>query len=409
MVEGVVLAAWFLPALFAVMMVVGYVHSHKLQTGHSTELIIQVTTIGNQESVNGIISAIRGFDLPFPFKIWVVVEPKSPDGYVGADEVIVVPQDFHCRASYKARALEYSRRLRSFLGLTRPDIKILYVDDDSLPTRSYIVKAFWADYDICQGITAPRTSYGRFLSHLDDLRTLNCIMFCSVFQGFGQPMFVHGEGLCVRASAEQLVTWDYPMFASEDFVFGQMAAKKGLRWGFFYDYINIVSPWSFGDYVKQRRRWTWGNIHAVIHLVPFKAKVLIVGKHLLGIESFAVSTAALPMDFLGMLDIPTQLRYPLYATALLWLGSFAMSGWINSGGKKRHALISVLLAWVVSAINVLVFLLAVAMGNPRRFEVIRKTEGAEKVSPATRKPVALAMVFLFILASALATFGSRKG
>ena len=51
---------------------------------------------------------------------------------------------------------------------------------------------------MCEGIPTPRTGYGRFLSHMDDLRTINCIYMCSVFQGIGHPIHVHGEGLCVR-------------------------------------------------------------------------------------------------------------------------------------------------------------------------------------------------------------------
>ena len=92
-----------------------------------------------------------------------------------------------------------------------------------------------------QGIPTPRTGYGRFLSHMDDLRTINCLYMCSVFQGVGHPIHVHGEGLCVRGSAEAFVTWDYEMFASEDLVFGHMAAFSGMTWGFVWDYVAITS------------------------------------------------------------------------------------------------------------------------------------------------------------------------
>jgi Glycosyl transferase family group 2 len=214
MLEVVVVTAWTVPIVLAGMALLGYVRGRRLKVAFARGMIIQITTVGNQETVNAIIAAIRGYRLGFPHRIWVVTEPSSPTGYEGADRLIVVPADFECRASYKCRALEYVRRLRAREGLADRDLKILFLDDDSLPTKGYIEKAFQADHDICQGIVAPRNHYGRFLSYMDDLRTLNCLVFCSVFQSFGRPIQVHGEGLCVRASAEQVVTWDHPVVAS---------------------------------------------------------------------------------------------------------------------------------------------------------------------------------------------------
>ena len=164
-------------------------------------------------------------------EIWVATEPWASGDYQGADEVIVVPKDFNCLASYKARALDYTRRLRVEQGLNDFYVKVLFLDDDCVPTKSYVEKVFRADYDVCEGIPTPRTGYGRFLSHMDDLRTINCLYMCSVFQGIGHPVHVHGEGLCVRGTAESLVTWNYKMFASEDLVFGHMAAFSGMTWG----------------------------------------------------------------------------------------------------------------------------------------------------------------------------------
>src|ERR687895_8548 len=305
MLEAVIVAVWTVPLVLVGMGLVGYARGRRLKVGYARELIVQITTVGNQQTVNAIIAAIRDYGLDFPYRIWVVGEPGSSDGYIGADRVIVVPADFSCRASYKCRALEYVRRLRATEGLDDRDLKILFLDDDSLPTKGYVEKAFHADHDICQGIVAPRNHYGRLLSHMDDLRTLNCLVFCSVFQGFGHPIQVHGEGLCVRASAEQLVTWDHPVVASEDLVFGQMAAHKGLDWGFFYDFVCITSPWNFGDYVKQRRRWLWGNIHAIASVLPPAAKVRLAVKWLLGFGGGGVPPPLGILHRVGGLAIPS--------------------------------------------------------------------------------------------------------
>jgi glycosyl transferase family 2 len=388
MLEAVVLAAWTIPIVLVGMALVGYVRGRRLRVAYAREMIIQITTVGNQETVNAIIDAIRGYDLDFPFQIWVVSEPSSPTGYLGVDRMIVVPADFECRASYKCRALEYVRRLRATEGLVDRDLKILYLDDDSLPTKGYIEKAFHADHDICQGIVAPRNHYGRFLSCMDDLRTLNCLVFCSVFQSVGHPIQVHGEGLCVRASAEQVVTWDHPVVASEDLVFGQTAAHKGLDWGFFYDFICITSPWNFRDYVKQRRRWTWGNVHAIARVLPPAAKVRLTAKYFLGFGSFSIATAGVLLDRAGTLDISPGIRPLLAISVVAFLGSFALCGWLNGHGRARDSAASVLLAFFTCGFNFFVLLIGLARGNPHRFEVIEKVAAATSDDGPTQRRLA---------------------
>jgi hypothetical protein len=385
MLEAVVVTAWMVPIVLAGMALLGYVRGRRLRVAFAREMIIQITTVGNQKTVNAIIEAIREYRLGFPYRIWVVAEPSSPSGYQGADRLIVVPADFECRASYKCRALEYVRRLRAREGLADRDLKILFLDDDSLPTKGYIEKAFHADHDICQGIVAPRNDYGRFLSYMDDLRTLNCLVFCSVFQSFGHPIQVHGEGLCVRASAEQVVTWDHPVVASEDLVFGQIAAHKGLDWGFFYDYVCITSPWNFRDYVKQRRRWTWGNIHAIASVLPPAAKVRLAAKYLLGFGGFGVATTGVILERAGMLDVPAGVRPLLAISVIAFLGSFALCGWLNGPGSAKQSAASVLLAFFTCGFNVFVLLLGIARGNPRRFEVIEKDAPGTSDIPRKRR------------------------
>lgn len=385
MLEAVVVAAWTVPVVLPGMALFGYVRGRRLRTAFAREMIIQITTVGNQETVNAIIAAIRGYDLDFPYHIWVVSEPSSPTGYEGVDRMIVVPADFECRASYKCRALEYVRRLRAAEGLVDRDLKILYLDDDSLPAKGYVEKAFHADHDICQGIVAPRNDYGRFLSYMDDLRTLNCLVFCSVFQGTGHPIQVHGEGLCVRASAEQVVTWDHAVVASEDLVFGQIAAHKGLDWGFFYDFIGITSPWSFRDYVKQRRRWTWGNIHAIARVLPPGAKARLVAKYVLGFGGYCIATAGVILDRVGMLDIPAEIRMMLVFSVVAFLGSFAVCAWVNGGGRARQSGASVVLAFFTCGFNFVVQIIGIARGNPRRFEVIEKVDTEASPPPGQQR------------------------
>jgi hypothetical protein len=355
-------------------------------------LIIQITTVGNEGTVNEIIRRIRGYQLDLPHKIWVATEPWASADYRGADEVIVVPENFHCQASYKARALEYTRRLRVERRLNDFYVKVLFLDDDCVPTKSYVEKVFRADYDVCEGIPTPRTGYGRFLSHMDDLRTINCLYMCSVFQGIGHPVHVHGEGLCVRATAEALVTWDYEMFASEDLVFGHMAAFAGMTWGFVWDYVEITSPFTWKDFLTQRRRWLWGNIHAIRHVLPLRSSVLLIVLYIYGLFTFVVSTVGIVLALTGALHLPSGMMPWLVASMVFWFSMFGLSGAINSGGGESRGIrrlgdiaAAVLLAFVTSAVAIGVQIVALFKGNPHRFEVIQKTD------PKSKKP-SLAMI-----------------
>jgi hypothetical protein len=384
-VGPLLLIAWFVPTAGALMILAGAaraLHVSKREFTPTTALmIIQITTVGNEETVNEIIRRIRGYNLTIPHTIWVVTEPWAKANYRGADELVVVPEDFRCQAAYKARALEYSRRLRSKRGLNDYYVRVLFVDDDSVPTKSYIEKVFMADFDVCEGIPTPRTGYGRWLSHMDDLRTINCLCVCSLFQGFGHPIHVHGEGLCVRGTAEALVTWDYPMFASEDLVFGHMAVIKGMTWGFIWDYIEITSPFTWRDFVTQRRRWLWGNVHAIRYILPIRSSILLVAQYFFGLFTFAISSAGVVLALTGKLHLPSRTIPWLFGSMALWLAVFAVSGAINSGGgasrglrRVRDVAVAVLLALVTSAVAVGIWVVAFFKGNPRRFDVIQKMD-----------------------------------
>ena len=181
--------------------------------GNVRQLIIQITTAGREEDrVNEIIKQIRSYGLSMPYQVWVVTEPGYPNDYPHADRVLVVPENFSARSQKKARALEYSRRIRKAEGLSRRDVKIIFNDDDVTLTKGYIERAFVADYDICEGVVTPRTHYAvsplsHFIaSHADDIRTHSCLVYCSVFQGIlGRPLHVHGEGMVVTGEAEDIV------------------------------------------------------------------------------------------------------------------------------------------------------------------------------------------------------------
>jgi len=378
---------WLFPIVTLITTIAGYLrylltHRRYMGTSGATEAIIQVTTIGNYETVNEIIRGVRSYDLPFPYQFWVVVEPGVAHHYVGADEVIVVPEEFSCLARYKARAQEYSRRVREARGLDRHDVKIIMLDDDSLPTRQYFIDVFGADYDICEGILAPRIGYGRFLSHLDDLRTLSCITECGFWQGIGHPIWVHGEGLTLRGSAEAMVTWNFPVTASEDLTVGQNAVERGLRFGFVYSVIQVTSPWTWSDFKKQRRRWIWGNLYALrTGTLPPLATALVSVRWVVGLVVQILGSVGIFLLPVVYWRTPSPAQWLLWIALGTFFGQFAVISWIGSndqGATLRlrlwNTLVGTLLAPVSSLMTTYVLIVSLFTGEPKSFEVIAKSK-----------------------------------
>ncbi len=391
-----VYAAWMMPLAELLLLTVGQARFrfdfYEAPPGTFTELIIQITTAGREHArVTEIVKQIRGYGLSMDYQVWVVIEPGHRDDYPLADRVLVVPKRFSARSGKKARALEYSRRVREYLGLDRPDVKIVFNDDDVTLTRGYIERAFVANYDICEGVVTPRTHYavrpfGHFLtSHADDIRTHACLVYCSVFQGiFRRPVHVHGEGLVVTGEAERIVTWDWPVIASEDLVFGQRAVAAGLRWGWFREYAEVTSPWTLRDYLIQRQRWLWGDIHAVRHrtVMPASAAARVLVKYAAGVLALICSAAGL---WLRLTDaIPSTAGILDYSklSLLAWVAVFFTCGWIGASSSvegRTHdsrmlaGVMAVLMAPASLALTFASIAIPLIQGDPKTFRTIRKT------------------------------------
>jgi hypothetical protein len=397
--EWFLLLAYFRPLFEMVLLLFGewwYETQFQEDASKFNRYLIQITSVGKElERVNEIVSEIRSYPMSMAYEIWVVIEPGFSTDYPAADRVVVVPRDFVAVSQYKCRALEYTRTLRAELGWTGPDTKITFLDDDTSPTWQFLEKAYAGDYDICQGVTAPRVHYGSgpfshfLLSHIDDLRFHNCMTYCSTFQGvFGAPLFCHGEGMTITGRTEQQIGWNFRIFASEDLTFGCNAAYQGLRWGWFHEYIELTSPWTWSAYFKQRRRWMWGNIHAVVNrdVLPLRPAIRVASRYGLSLFTFVGSGVALVLTLLGKMHI-SQVWFSLFWTSLaVWLLNFGMSGWVNAGRRLpgqssaqfwRNRVLqtgyAILLCPFSASFTVIALVTTLYMGNPRAFEVIGKT------------------------------------
>lgn len=392
---NLIYVAWMLPLAELALLLAGQVHyrfRYRAAPSRFRELIIQITTTGAEPyRVNEIIGQIRDFGLTIDHQVWVVTEPGRRADYPMADKVLVVPADFTVRAQRKSRALEYSRLERRAMLLDRDDVKVLFLDDDVSITRSYVERAFTADYDLAQGVITPRTAYGLrpfghfAVSHADDFRTHACLVYCSIFQGvLSRPLHVHGEGLAVTGRAESLITWDHPVVASEDLAFGQRATSHGLRWGWFHEYVEVTSPWTVKDFLIQRNRWIWGDIHAIGHrsVLPLSGALLVSAKYVSGVLGLACSLAGLYLRATGRVPATSDFLNYAKLSVLCWAGLFFACGWIGassdharSDGDSRliSAVLAVLMLPVSAALTFAAMLISLAQGDPRTFRTIRKT------------------------------------
>lgn len=390
-----VYVAWLAPWAEVALLVTGAAwYRHRFReapAGTFTELIIQITTAGNEpERVSEIIGQIRGYHLDMPHRIWAVTEPHDLTEYP-ADLVLRVPASFAVQSRRKARALEYSRRVRDLMDLSRPDVKIVFNDDDVTLTRAYIETAFRADYDVCEGVITPRTRYAvrpfsHFLaSHADDIRTHACLIYCSTFQGiFRRPVHVHGEGMVTTGAAERVITWDWPVIASEDLVFGQRAVKAGLRWGWFHEYAEVTSPWSLREYLIQRQRWLWGDIHAIRHrsVMPAGAAFRVTFKYAEGVLALSCSAVGLWLRMTGRIPSTAGILNFGKLSLMAWVGVFFTCGWIAAGSaveRRSHdsrmlsGVLAVLLMPVSALLTVAAVVIPLVQGDPGDFKTIRKT------------------------------------
>ena len=246
----VVSAIWLSPILYLLVLLFGKYFKIRrrknliLQKGLTNKkidkIIFQIPTIGNVRSVNKAFETVSHYDLPHPIETWVVIEEKDThkDQYV-CDKVVVVPKNFVCEDLYKARALEFARRLRVKMvadGELSSDYILLQGDDDALPTLGFVLEGLTVNADISIGTITPKVG-GVWSTIIDYERCVACGIFCNFFTNLGQPLWAHGEGTVISSKVDQNVSYDISSFvknpkekliSSEDAFYFHKASAMGF-------------------------------------------------------------------------------------------------------------------------------------------------------------------------------------
>jgi hypothetical protein len=355
--------------------------------GPVSKIVFQIPTIGNVEETNTIIETVKSYNLPVPVEAWVVIDEQNyrPEMKFNCDRLVIVPKDFRTSCMFKSRSLEYARRLRTSEG--HGDYIVIQCDDDSTPSKEFMLEALEVDADIAIGTITPRP-----IGHLvaDYERPVACTMTCLSATNLGLPMWGHGEGMVISARADRLVSYEppegRPLISSEDLFYLHRAAYNSLAEDQYYVHeakkrrlkvfasdkrVYITPPLSVRDAIRQRRRWLWGHIRLIRNrMLPLRSLALVAFAEFSGLSVYAIATTLGILVPLGLVSLSWHEQLLAYLSLALWFGFRGygigrVMGW-------RHALRGALLSFVTVTLNFAYHMIGLIKGDPRRFEVIRK-------------------------------------
>jgi len=391
--DYVISAIWLSPILYLVVLLFGkwfnqrrksnFIKQKGLVDKKIDKIIFQIPTVGNFRSVNKIFETVKSYKLPVPLETWVIAEDwdTHKDQYI-CDKLVVVPKDFECEDLYKARALEYARRMRKQMvadGELGSNYLLLQGDDDALPSLGFIQESLNVDADVMIGAITPRVT-GIWNTIIDYERCVACGIFCNFFTNLGQPLWAHGEGTVVSSKVDSEVSYDISGFtkntknkliSSEDSFYFHKAAVLGFNIFNSEERIFILPPLSIGDAVKQRRRWFWGEwalLRQKMLPLPNRLRLGIVGFS--GLWLYFLGMLGMPLMCFGVINMIPVLVPLFFATILVWFGMRAYIIGKSMGWKQ--GIIGASLSYVTVTLNAFVQLIGLLKGDPHSFEVIRK-------------------------------------
>lgn len=347
------------------------------------KIIFQIPTVGNYQTVNRIFETVRNYGISIPMETWVIVEERdaNKDRYV-CDRVVVVPRDFVCEDLYKARALEYARRLRVDMvarGELSPDYLLLQGDDDAVPTLGFIQESMTFCADITIGTITPKPT-GVLSTLIDYERCVVCGIFCNFFTNLGQPLWAHGEGTVMSAKVDQAVSYDISpytknkdlkLISSEDAFYFHKAFHMGFSIYNSEERVIIIPPLTMGDAVKQRRRWFWGQWSLIKYkMLPLSNRLRLGFLAFSGLCFYFLGMVGVPLQYFGLLGLPNYLFLVMLGSLVTW---FVMRGYLISAAMGwKHGLVGALLSYITVTLNACANLIGLIKGDPHNFEVIRK-------------------------------------
>jgi egghead protein (zeste-white 4 protein) len=248
-------------------------------------------------------------------------------------EQIVVPTDYTPAngAKWKARALHYAT-------VTRPVAYtdyVLHLDEESIITPKCLSACLAFRGSIGQGeIIYSGHGYKPWngTCAADALRTGDDVIRFKAQYKLGYPIFgSHGSFLLVSGCIEQTIGWDLGAGGSitEDAAFALTAWVAGFRFSWIDGQIIEQSPYTFTDFVKQRRRWFNGLwIVATCPAFPLRYRFVLLVSMIYWMLSPLILFASVLFFALAIVP-PLFVRVGLLVSLVYYFIVYAVGGWRN--------------------------------------------------------------------------------
>lgn len=218
-------------------------------------LLVTIATNGKAALMaNRIAATVRSYAIPH-VEALVLIEAADRSRY--SSRAVVVPGSFRTPngSTFKCRALHYYSIWLREQGYGSETVTV-HLDDDSVPTREYLLHALAMPTDAGQGVIRLRETGRHWFSTVSDLvRIIDCDTYCVYANSRGRPVHVHGEGLAIRADVESRLGWDFGDRVADDYLMGQRLREEGCTFGHLAASVYIAPPASASDFFRQRRRW----------------------------------------------------------------------------------------------------------------------------------------------------------
>lgn len=181
---------------------------------------------------------------------------------------VVVPEEYKTKsgARFKARALQYA--LEDHVNILDGDDWIVHLDEETLLTKSSLIGILNFLYENKHQIGQGLITYGKeeivnwMTTLADSIRVASdygVLRFC--LKTFHKPLFsFKGSFIVCKANVERLVSFENGVKGSiaEDSYFAIQAVNHGFTFDWIEGEMLEKSPFSFKDFVKQRKRWVQG-------------------------------------------------------------------------------------------------------------------------------------------------------
>jgi egghead protein (zeste-white 4 protein) len=197
---------------------------------------------------------------------------------------LVVPNDYQTlkNSLFKARALQYCNE--PAVNILSNDDWVVHLDEETLLTESSTIGlanfASQGHGDIGQGVIsyANEEIVNWWTTLADCVRvSVDLGMMRFSFRKLGCPLMgFKGSYIIVKESVEKDIGFDFGPKGSvaEDVMFALVAWGKGYKFNFVEGEMWEKSPFTLGDYIKQRKRWFVGHVFTLLSPeIPFKCKL----------------------------------------------------------------------------------------------------------------------------------------